>query len=51
MGKRIVDSLSAALLANVCKYLNCRAIGVEWIISAASLKAKEAFFSPSAAMI
>ena len=50
IGNNIVDSFSEAVLITDCMYLNCRAIGVEWMISAASLRANDDFFSPSAAI-
>ena len=49
-GKMIVELRSAAILCNVCKYLNWRACGDSEIISDASFKAREAFISPSAAI-
>ena len=48
-GNTIVEFFSAAIVDNVCKYLNCNAVG-DWLMtSAAALSAIDAFCSPSAA--
>ena len=47
-GKIIVEFFSVDIPVNVCKYLSCRALGESDITSEASLRAFEAFISPSA---
>ena len=49
-GKIIVEFFSVDMLDSVCKYLSCRALGESEMTSEASLRAFEAFISPSAAM-
>lgn len=49
-GKIIVEFFSADIEFNVCKYRNCRAEDDSAITSEASLRALDAFCSPSAAM-
>ena len=50
IGNMIVDDCSVDIPVRVCRYRNCRAFGDCWITSAATLRAPEAFCSPSAAM-
>ena len=49
-GNIIVEFFSDEMWVNVCKYLSCRALGESEMTSEASLRAFEAFISPSAAM-
>ena len=49
-GKMMVEFFSAEILFRVCRYLNCRADGLQAIISDAALRAALAFCSPSAAI-
>ena len=46
----IVEFFSAEMVFKVCKYRSCIADGDSFITSAASLRARDAFCSPSAAM-
>ena len=50
MGKIMVEFFSAEMLFTVRRYLNCRADGLQAIISEAALSAELAFCSPSAAI-
>ena len=45
-----LEDIKTIPLSPTCKYLSCRAAGDSEIISEASLRAPEAFFSPSAAI-
>jgi hypothetical protein len=50
MGKIMVEFFSAEMLFKVCRYRNCRADGLQAIISDAAFSAALAFCSPSAAI-
>ncbi len=49
-GNMIVEFFSAEMVLRVCKYRSWRAEGDSLMTSAASLSAREAFCSPSAAI-
>jgi len=50
MGKIMVELCSAEMELRVWRYLSCSAWGDWWITVAASLRARDAFCSPSAAI-